>query len=345
MFLLGDNKRAACLESCEQVLCSLALKKSVPGKSLMDPPSPSPEDSSWKARTLSVVMHELTMRLPNSTLEVLSRSQYWPTITSSTKDQDWWRQRIEFLVGRPLQSRRGNWAGVYRDIEKYGVQFAPNNNYYNNIIVQVLLELGADPGRNKELVSDVARCNNASALELLLADRRVYIDPYSNPIVRAAENGSVGCLILLLKDSRYHPGTSDENLPLLLSIENYQNEAVKLLLSDRRVDPSRLDNGPLKQAVRHGNIEIFELLVADKRVRDLEKDELGDSYFLEEAIVGGHEKIVTRILEIDDQAYGWYFLSEACKLGTLPIIKLLTAFTEKQKQKEVNMIEMRKRAL
>lgn len=77
------------------------------------------------------------------------------------------------MVGLPLQDRRGNWAGVYRDLEKNGIKFSSEHNYYNDIIVPVLYEIGADPRADPTKAS-------------------------TQPILQVPEGESIDCLKLLL---------------------------------------------------------------------------------------------------------------------------------------------------
>ena len=289
----------------------------------MDPPQPEP----W-TNVPSDILYELSARLPNSTLEVLSQSQHWGSIAKSTKNQDWWRERTEFLVGKSLNQRKGNWAGVYRDIEKYGPQFHESMNYYNDIIVPVLLELGADPSGPKfGLVGTVAACNNVTALKLLLADKRVDPTDYwtsGTVVAQAAAEGSLECLVLLLEDGRFKPQEL-EDLAIRRAVERYRPEALRLLLNDKRTDPGALDNDAIKTAATRGYTDIFKMLIEDKRVQAVETNSLENDYYLIEAIRGGHVDIVSYAMSKADSPtyYLGYYLEEACVGHSLDMVRLL----------------------
>ncbi|CAH6419563.1 Hypothetical protein POVR2_LOCUS68 [uncultured virus] len=288
----------------------------------------------------SDVLYELSARLPNKTLKVLSQSEHWPSIGLASKQQDWWKERLEFLVGKPLQARSGNWAGVYRDIEKYGVRFDVDMNYYNDLIVPVLLELGADPSAYWIALS-VASCNNVSGLKLLLSDSRT--DLTSGIVAVAAQEGSIDCLALLLEDGRVDPAAL-ENLAIRRAVENYRPEVLRLLLADKRTNPGELENEAIKMAAGRGYADIYQMLLQDKRVYTVEQN-LENDYHLIEAVRGGHVAVVKILIDyLGDLYASEYYLREACSGYNLDMIKLLLALvTEYSLQDGGRLVELAQR--
>ena len=93
------------------------------------------------------------------------------------------------------------------------------------ILVQVLLEIGNDPGSDPDLLYGVVRDGNTQALTLLLADPRV--DPSNsrrNPIITAIESGYTEVLKILLADTRIDP-SDDDNLALRTAVERHESYA------------------------------------------------------------------------------------------------------------------------
>jgi len=69
----------------------------------------------------------------------------------------------------------------------------------------------------------------------------------------------------LLLDARFKLVKEDKNVMEWASENNYF-EIVKLLLADKRVDPSTNNNSAISYASKKGHTEIVKLLLNDKRV-------------------------------------------------------------------------------
>lgn len=96
---------------------------------------------------LTPVIYEVSSRLSDETLEVLSRTSLWPSIMDAAQNQLWWYARCEWLVERQLAWENGNWANVYTSLVrvKDRPRFAEDLDYSNPLLVSVLLDLGANP--------------------------------------------------------------------------------------------------------------------------------------------------------------------------------------------------------
>jgi hypothetical protein len=70
---------------------------------------------------------------------------------------------------------------------------------------------------------------------------------------------------LLLSDKRVDP-SADDNYTIRYASEKGYYKIVELLLSDERVDPSAEYNYAVKWASRIGNFDIVKLLLSDKRL-------------------------------------------------------------------------------
>jgi hypothetical protein len=81
----------------------------------------------------------------------------------------------------------------------------------------------------------------------------------------AAWSGFTDAVKLLLSDYRVDPSARD-NWALIDAAKEGHLDIVKLLLSDDRVDPSDQDNQALINASQNGHLDIVKLLLADARV-------------------------------------------------------------------------------
>ena len=104
--------------------------------------------------------------------------------------------------------------------------------------------------------------NKPEAVRLLLQDPRVNPAADHNQAMRwASLYGYTEIVRLLLKDKRVDPSEA-----IRLASESGYIEIVKLLLKDKRVKPSTHDNYPIRAAIRNNHFEVVKLLLQDKRV-------------------------------------------------------------------------------
>jgi len=107
-------------------------------------------------------------------------------------------------------------------------------------------------------------------IKVLLEDKRKekIIDPSADnnkAIISASKNGHTLAVKLLLTDPRVNPSARDNEAIRMASI-NGQIDVVKLLLIDKRVNPSARNNEAFRLAFKNEHLEIVELLLNDKRV-------------------------------------------------------------------------------
>jgi ankyrin repeat protein len=104
------------------------------------------------------------------------------------------------------------------------------------------------------------------------------------------------------------------------------NDAVKLLLSDSRVDPSAWDNQAFIHASKYGSLEIVKLLLSDARVDPSARNNRA----LVDASQNGYLDIVKLLLKddrVDPSAQDNYALYFASENGHLEIVNLLQSHT------------------
>ncbi|KAJ3220808.1 hypothetical protein HK099_004007 [Clydaea vesicula] len=61
----------------------------------------------------------------------------------------------------------------------------------------------------------------------------------------------------------------DNQICIKLSSENGQFEVVRLLLKDKRIDPSHAGNFAVNKAIENGHLKVVNLLLENKKVKEL----------------------------------------------------------------------------
>jgi hypothetical protein len=107
----------------------------------------------------------------------------------------------------------------------------------------------------------------------------------------AAYVGFTDAVKLLLSDSRVDPSAWD-NWALVCASENGHSDIVEILISDARIDPSAQDNAAVIFASQNGHLETVKLLLSDARVDPSAEDNRA----LPLASKNGHLEIV-KLLE------------------------------------------------
>ncbi|MBS0286996.1 MAG: ankyrin repeat domain-containing protein [Proteobacteria bacterium] len=85
-------------------------------------------------------------------------------------------------------------------------------------------------------------------------------------IGEAARNGQLDVVKLLLQDKRVDP-TAKENQAIRNAAKNGHLDVVKLLLDDKRADPSSQNNEAILEAAKNGHADVVDLLLQDNRVK------------------------------------------------------------------------------
>lgn len=92
-------------------------------------------------------------------------------------------------------------------------------------------------------------------------------------LIYASRHGYLEVVKLLLADKRVDP-SSQMNRAIREASSNGHSEVVKLLLTDPRVDPAFKNNEAVRRAFENGHSEVVQVLLADHRVYPLELEEL-----------------------------------------------------------------------
>ena len=103
----------------------------------------------------------------------------------------------------------------------------------------------------------------------------------------ASRTGKFFLVKLLLADKRVDP-SKPNNLAIRFASQFGHVEVVKLLLADKRVNPATLNNIAIRVASRIGHLEVVKLLLADPRVDPAD----GNNYAIRWASEDGHLEVV-----------------------------------------------------
>lgn len=147
------------------------------------------------------------------------------------------------------------------------------------------------------------------------------INRLNKVFIKASEKGHADVVKILLADKRVDP-SAHYNDAIILAANNGHTKVVKVLLVDKRVDPAAQDNSAIGVASREGHIEVVKLLLADKRV-----DPAADNnYAIINAYLDGHIEVVKLLLEdkrVNPTANDNFIMRMASGRGQVEVIKLL----------------------
>lgn len=214
------------------------------------------------------VLSLITSRLDESTLQYIlsahSDLQIVGDIALFKLDTHWWHRRTEALVGRYLQSnvQDNDWQRVHNSILKNGTDFDGEQDYGSELLVSVLLQLGANPLPHSEAIMKFAPDHWTREAVLLLAeDGRVNFRANRDScIITACNLIQVEIVGLLLYVGVY------SSRCLQIAVHQESTELVALLLADSQVIPSENDDEALVTAVDNGDLEVVSLLLQDERL-------------------------------------------------------------------------------
>jgi len=197
----------------------------------------------------------------------------------------------------------------------------------NNELVKIAISRGADPNK---ISGDVSKINNPQIIKTLLTDPKTKIS-VGSLVYKALKDGFEDEIIKLLKDKKLDPsqknsimvvwsvGHAREKVTATLlkdkridfdsekesiaeavavAIARGNTTILKMLLNDKRIDPSGDFNRPIKVACQFGNEEAVMLLLGDSRVDASESDATTgqENFALYQAIDNGHLNIVPMLL-------------------------------------------------
>jgi len=254
----------------------------------------------------------------------------WDSKNKEMKEQDIKKYGIKESLGDILKPKTEN------EIYKAALAIEdPNdlmrkaiNTIGNPELVKIAIERGADPNK---ISSDVTKVKNPEIIRILLTNPKIEVSPNSL-VYKAVKMGledeiialikskkldpgkkqsvllvwSVGfgrgkLVDALLKDKRVKPENEKESVTeaLAIAIARGNNDLVKKLINDPRIDPSADFNRPVKVASQFGNIEMVEILLKDKRVDASTEDvsNNNDNFAIKSAAENGHNEIVAMLVK------------------------------------------------
>jgi hypothetical protein len=225
--------------------------------------------------------------------------------------------------------------------EQVAVQYCDiDNNWYD--IYQTFHKCDVKPNSYKFLLKNKRFQTEADSNEKTEAALRTfdleflknYIEEFKlnlNQVLSVAAGiGYTDAVKLLLSDSRVDPSAED-NEALRDAARNGHVEIVKLLLSDSRVDPSSWDNEALILAAGNVNVEVVKLLLSDSRVEPSARDNGALIY----AASNGHTEVVKLLLPDSRLEVSAEMIQEFLSFAAgKEVKKLLKSYLKKKQSKE-----------
>ncbi|CAH6420936.1 Hypothetical protein POVR2_LOCUS295 [uncultured virus] len=282
-------------------------------------------------------LYEVSVRLPDQALQALSKTSIWPAVARASLDQNWWFKRTEYLVGRELVHRIGDWGRVYKSLSQYGLQFAMGQDYGSDLLLEVLFDLDTEVDLGI-ILPGIARKATEQGM-LLVLSRIEDLSRDNQALCQAAEAGNLAALSILLADGRIDPAY-DESLALRYAVLEGHTDCVKLLLADERVDASAEHNQAIHDVIEYNFYEIFDLLLEDKNVLSYTNN-VRDGLDLHQAVIQNDNYFIQRISEVYDRSETGFVhrwsnpLSFAAKSGRIEAVKILLQYRQRLTEADI----------
>lgn len=141
-------------------------------------------------------------------------------------------------------------------------------------------------------------------------------------VIEASKNGFTKIVKLLLLDKRVDPS---HNYAIMKASENGHYDVVQALLKDDRVDPSADDNYAIRHASENGHYKIVRALLTLPKERGVDPS-IRYNLIIREASMNGYYEIVKMLLgdrRIDPSYYNNNALKSSIRKGYYKIVKLL----------------------
>jgi ankyrin repeat protein len=238
------------------------------------------------------ILAKILIYLPDESNQALIKS--YSTLSKSileiNKDDLFWKERTELLLGKYLKLTTQNWKVIY-DILFEVLQSKSliiNDDNLRELFYKLIGSNAVQIGDIKFTLNVYKHLNIIKSIftssenleelrQLWLDDPMAYAIQFNNPDV-------ITCLI----EAGYDP--SEDNFALCLAAINGNLDMVKTLLLDSRVDPSVDDNEALEFAALVGNTDIVSFLLKDPRITSISE------YTLISAIKSGNPETLKVLL-------------------------------------------------
>lgn len=140
-------------------------------------------------------------------------------------------------------------------------------------------------------ITEYAKMGEAEAVSTLLEDKDVTKTNANNSLMMASANGHSEVVKILLADRRVDPSANGGYAIMWPSVNGHL-EVLRLLLADGRVDPSAGDNQAIRLAAMTGHWEVIKLLLADGRA----DPSVNNNCAIESASADGNSEVVELLL-------------------------------------------------
>lgn len=227
----------------------------------------------------------------------------------------WCKRRVEYLLGRELKDRVGDWRDLYYSLLQDGTSFDSQEDYSNSLLIPVLIEIGADPSENEGILY---RATTASvedySLLLSYPEVKKLVNPtvLSNAISRSRRT-DLACLLI---DAAVSPSEYLQSQ----AVEEGWTDIVAALLRNGYFQPDE-EEDLLKIACQYGFADICKLLLENKEAHNEERVK-NNNYYLREAVIGSHFEVVQLLLQQEDVAPE-EVIYLACRVSRIDVVRLL----------------------
>ncbi len=212
----------------------------------------------------------------------------------------------------------------FQTLSFHALNLALHNAYAGNhvqVFETLLNDKRFDPTvQGNFLIQDASEKGNIEIVKLLLQDGRAAKDIPEAAVCKAYENNHMPVFKILLESKNVDPALQD-NLLIFEASKKNDIATVRQLLEDPRVHPTD-ENCALKVAYSNNHVEIFDLLLADKRTDPT----FENNWLLAEAAERNNIKLVNRLLEdphVIEKGGILEALHRAYNAGNFEIVKIL----------------------
>ena len=208
-----------------------------------------------------------------------------------TSNEYSWLLNDELWYSIVCQSIQKPLIYIYNGIKHYN---DINHTKYNNWVQLYFDLITRTQSINKYSLVHAVNEGHLELVRLLLSNPNINVDiPYSElskyiPIellkgkssscllILSSAKGYVDILRVLLNDRRFNP-SEPNNMAIRTACEHGHVKCVEILLNDMRVDPTDCSNDALISACETGQYEVVSVLLKDKRINpsDLENAAIG----------------------------------------------------------------------
>lgn len=285
------------------------------------------------------VLEELLATISDREISLLfARPDLKESIEMLFSLQSFWLKRVEFVLKSTIiiqtNINEREWNSIYYDLLELGVESKSLQDVFikacesgkADIVSLLLDDTRIRVSKIEALLINACRNGYLELVEVLLADNRSSTVNLGSLLTFVCKIGNIQLVQLLLSKGAYPSYTY--NLPIREAVYENHIEIVRLLMKDKRVDPSDLNNDCIHYAIKQNKVEMASLLLEDIRVNAFANiRKLSDEMNI--VVRMGYTNMLE--LFIDDRRFSSVWIADsnfcvACFHGYYKIVKLLLEY-------------------